>query len=81
LHSTFEPAGARSSCPLADPPSLPRSLSRLATIAFYDRVIVMDQGTVAEFDEPLVLFDQATSIFRGMVRRDRYTFVPLRATC
>ncbi|CED82131.1 multidrug resistance-associated abc transporter [Phaffia rhodozyma] len=39
---------------------------RLATIAFYDRVIVMDQGQVAEFDAPLTLFDRTDSIFRGM---------------
>ncbi|KAM0755919.1 ATP-dependent bile acid permease [Meredithblackwellia eburnea MCA 4105] len=39
---------------------------RLATIAFYDRVMVMDAGQVAEFDEPLVLFDKEDSIFRGM---------------
>ncbi|KAL8287248.1 hypothetical protein RQP46_003700 [Phenoliferia psychrophenolica] len=41
---------------------------RLATIAFYDRVIVMDQGRVVELDTPLALFDQADSIFRGMAR-------------
>ncbi|KAG8869673.1 hypothetical protein FRB97_000807 [Tulasnella sp. 331] len=39
---------------------------RLATIAFYDRVLVMDAGLVVEFDEPLVLFDRTDSIFRGM---------------
>ncbi|KAL8287275.1 hypothetical protein RQP46_003727 [Phenoliferia psychrophenolica] len=39
---------------------------RLATIAFYDRVIVMDQGRVVELDTPLALFDQGDSIFRGM---------------
>lgn len=27
----------------------------------------MDKGTVAEFDEPLVLFDREDSIFRTMV--------------
>ena len=36
--------------------------------AFYDRVIVMDQGTVVELDTPLALFDKPDSIFRGMVR-------------
>ncbi len=39
---------------------------RLATICYYDRVLVMDQGQVAEFDHPLTLFDAAESIFRGM---------------
>jgi len=39
---------------------------RLQTILYYDRILVMDQGAVAEFDAPLVLFDRAGSIFRGM---------------
>ncbi|KAG8979667.1 hypothetical protein FRB94_011257 [Tulasnella sp. JGI-2019a] len=39
---------------------------RLATIAFYDRVLVMDAGQVVEFDEPLVLFDRPDGIFRSM---------------
>ncbi len=39
---------------------------RLSTIVYYDRVLVMDQGQVAEFDHPLALFDKADSIFRSM---------------
>ncbi|EJD45474.1 cadmium ion transporter [Auricularia subglabra TFB-10046 SS5] len=39
---------------------------RLNTIAYYDRVLVMDRGAVAEFDAPLVLFDREDSIFRGL---------------
>ncbi|KAH7104385.1 cadmium ion transporter [Auriculariales sp. MPI-PUGE-AT-0066] len=39
---------------------------RLNTIAGYDRVLVMDRGTVAEFDTPLNLFDRSDSIFRGL---------------
>ncbi|EJD40251.1 cadmium ion transporter [Auricularia subglabra TFB-10046 SS5] len=39
---------------------------RLNTIAYYDRVLVMDRGSVAEFDPPLVLFDREDSIFRGL---------------
>lgn len=38
---------------------------RLGTIAFYDRIIVMDAGRVAEFDTPLALFDREDSIFRS----------------
>ncbi|KAJ9097159.1 hypothetical protein QFC21_004828 [Naganishia friedmannii] len=38
----------------------------LATIAFYDRVLVLEKGNVAEFANPLDLFDQHDSIFRGM---------------
>jgi len=39
---------------------------RLNTIAYYDRVIVMDGGKVAEFDTVLNLFDKADSIFRSL---------------
>ncbi|PPQ74022.1 hypothetical protein CVT26_006961 [Gymnopilus dilepis] len=39
---------------------------RLNTIAYYDRVLVMDQGKVAEFDTVLNLFDNETSIFRSL---------------
>ncbi|KZT33501.1 multidrug resistance-associated ABC transporter [Sistotremastrum suecicum HHB10207 ss-3] len=39
---------------------------RLNTIVYYDRIIVMDQGRVAEFDTPLALFDNGGSIFRSL---------------
>ncbi|KAI0700340.1 ATP-dependent bile acid permease [Cytidiella melzeri] len=39
---------------------------RLNTISFYDRVLVMDNGQVAEFDTPLRLFDNERSIFRSL---------------
>ncbi|KAJ7607370.1 multidrug resistance-associated ABC transporter [Roridomyces roridus] len=39
---------------------------RLNTIAYYDRILVMDQGKVAEFDTVLNLFDKEDSIFRGL---------------
>jgi ATP-binding cassette subfamily C (CFTR/MRP) protein 1 len=39
---------------------------RLATIAFYDRILVMEQGTIAEFDTPLNLYDREGTVFRGM---------------
>ncbi|TFK23810.1 ATP-dependent bile acid permease [Coprinopsis marcescibilis] len=39
---------------------------RLNTIAYYDRVIVMDQGQVAEFDTVLNLYDNEDSIFRSL---------------
>ncbi|KAH6909905.1 ATP-dependent bile acid permease [Coprinopsis sp. MPI-PUGE-AT-0042] len=39
---------------------------RLNTIAYYDRVLVMDQGKVAEFDTVLNLFDKEDSIFRSL---------------
>ncbi|KAF9472565.1 multidrug resistance-associated ABC transporter [Pholiota conissans] len=39
---------------------------RLNTIAYYDRVVVMDEGKVAEFDTVLNLFDKRDSIFRSL---------------
>jgi len=39
---------------------------RLNTIAYYDRVIVMDAGEIAEFDTVLNLFDKQDSIFRSL---------------
>ncbi|KAF9466008.1 multidrug resistance-associated ABC transporter [Collybia nuda] len=39
---------------------------RLNTIAYYDRVLVMDGGKIAEFDTVLNLFDNETSIFRSL---------------
>ncbi len=42
---------------------------RLRTIIGYDRICVMDQGTIAELDNPLVLFQMEGGIFRGMCER------------
>ncbi|KAF5390987.1 hypothetical protein D9757_004049 [Collybiopsis confluens] len=39
---------------------------RLNTIAYYDRILVMDEGKVAEFDTVLNLFDHEDSIFRSL---------------
>ncbi|KAF7297335.1 Multidrug resistance-associated ABC transporter protein [Mycena indigotica] len=39
---------------------------RLNTIAYYDRILVMDQGQVVEFDTVLNLFDREESIFRSL---------------
>ncbi|PFH48819.1 hypothetical protein AMATHDRAFT_64587 [Amanita thiersii Skay4041] len=39
---------------------------RLNTIAYYDRVLVMDNGVVAEFDTVLNLFDREDSILRSL---------------
>ncbi|EPT04814.1 hypothetical protein FOMPIDRAFT_39674 [Fomitopsis schrenkii] len=41
---------------------------RLHTIGelYYDRVLLMDAGRVAEFDTPLNLFDKEDSIFRSL---------------
>jgi len=39
---------------------------RLNTIAYYDRVLVLNDGEVAEYDTVLNLYDQETSIFRSL---------------
>ncbi|CDZ97117.1 Multidrug resistance-associated protein/mitoxantrone resistance protein, ABC superfamily [Phaffia rhodozyma] len=46
---------------------------RLATIAFYDRILVMDAGQVVEFAPPLELFDREDSIFRSMCDQAQIT--------
>nr|ODN90116.1 cadmium ion transporter [Cryptococcus depauperatus CBS 7841] len=42
---------------------------RLHTLAYYDRILVLDEGRVVEFDSPLVLFDIRDSIFRQLCDR------------
>ncbi|CAE6373370.1 unnamed protein product [Rhizoctonia solani] len=42
---------------------------RLNTIAFYDRVLVMDKGRLKEYDTPLNLFDAPDSQFRAMCHK------------
>ncbi|KAG1734117.1 ABC transporter [Suillus lakei] len=46
---------------------------RLRTIIGYDRICVMDAGTIAEFDTPVNLFAMPDSIFRGMCERSSIT--------
>lgn len=45
---------------------------RLRTIINYDRICVMDQGRIAEFDTPLALWERG-GIFRGMCDRSGIT--------
>ncbi|WVQ72551.1 hypothetical protein IAR50_002108 [Cryptococcus sp. DSM 104548] len=42
---------------------------RLHTLAYYDRIMVLDQGRLVEYDSPLVLFDIRDSIFRQLCDR------------
>lgn len=42
---------------------------RLRTILAYDRVCVLDNGQVIEFDTPLNLYRRVGGIFRGMCDR------------
>ncbi|KAG0695501.1 ABC transporter [Suillus ampliporus] len=46
---------------------------RLRTIIGYDRICVMDAGTIAEFDTPTNLFAMPDGIFRGMCERSSIT--------
>ena len=39
---------------------------RLHTIAYYDRVLVMDKGSVVEYDDPFTLMNQGKSVFHEM---------------
>jgi ABC-type multidrug transport system fused ATPase/permease subunit len=54
----------------------------LSLIAYYDRILVMDAGRVAEFDTPLNLFDKEDSIFRSLCNEaslSRQDIVRIRA--
>ncbi|KAI0659143.1 multidrug resistance-associated ABC transporter [Cubamyces menziesii] len=56
---------------------------RLNTIVYYDRILVMDAGKVAEFDTPLNLFDKEDSIFRSLCNEanlSRSDILKIRAT-
>ncbi|KAL1744151.1 P-loop containing nucleoside triphosphate hydrolase protein [Schizophyllum fasciatum] len=46
---------------------------RLNTIAYYDKIIVMDDGQVAEVGAVLELFDQDHSIFRSLCNEAKLT--------
>ncbi|PGH03930.1 hypothetical protein GX51_03766 [Blastomyces parvus] len=46
---------------------------RLRTIINYDRICVMDQGHIAEMDEPLKLWEKPGGVFRSMCDRSGIT--------
>ena len=52
---------------------------RLRTVIDYDRLIVLDQGELAEFDTPWNLIQKEGGIFRGMCLKSG-TFAELHAT-
>jgi ABC-type multidrug transport system fused ATPase/permease subunit len=39
---------------------------RLQTVAYYDRIIVMDQGRIVESGTPLHLYEDTASMFRQL---------------
>ncbi|KIO15545.1 hypothetical protein M407DRAFT_86988 [Tulasnella calospora MUT 4182] len=54
---------------------------RIRTVNYrYDRVIVLDQGRIVEFDTPLNLIQREGGVFRGMCLKSRH-FEELLATC
>ncbi|RDB26371.1 Oligomycin resistance ATP-dependent permease YOR1 [Hypsizygus marmoreus] len=66
---------------------------RLNTIAYYDRVLVMDSGEIAEFDTVLNLYDNEQGIFRSLcneanlqredilrIRADHASLIPRTST-
>ena len=60
---------------MSSSPGLESTRTKLFLV-YYDRVLVMDSGRVAEYDTPLNLFDREDSIFRslcneaGLTRQD-----------
>ena len=53
------------------------STDRLRTVISYDRICVLDNGKIAEFDVPEVLYAQDGS-FRGMCERSGITLEDIR---
>ena len=53
------------------------SVDRLRTILSYDRICVMDNGNIAEFDSPEGLYDQ-NGIFRAMCEHSSVTLEDIR---
>lgn len=59
-----------------------QSLNAWPASVYYDRILVMDAGKVAEFDTPLELFDKEGSIFRSLCNEanlSRADIVKIRA--
>lgn len=66
-------------------PNCPFAAARRSnvTTVYYDRILVMDAGRVAEFDSPLNLFDTEGSIFRSLCEEagiTRQDIVRIRAS-
>ena len=53
------------------------SVDRLRTIMSYDRICVMDNGNIAEFDIPEALYAQ-NGIFRAMCEHSSITLEDIR---
>lgn len=53
-------------------------IDRLKTIIGYDRICVMDRGTIAEIDTPTRLYAMDGGIFRSMCERSAITLEDIR---
>ena len=42
---------------------------RLSSIIYYDKVLVLEQGNLAEYDSPLVLLDDKKSLFHSLCEK------------
>jgi hypothetical protein len=64
-------------CHRGDFPDGRMNIDRLRTIISYDRICVMDNGNIAEFDAPDVLHAQ-NGIFRAMCEHSSITLEDIR---
>ncbi|KAJ3529958.1 hypothetical protein NMY22_g8782 [Coprinellus aureogranulatus] len=53
---------------------------RLRTILGYDRILVLDSGSIAEFDSPLRLFQKEGGVFRSLCLRSNITEKEIRSS-
>ncbi|KAH8833231.1 ABC protein [Flagelloscypha sp. PMI_526] len=52
---------------------------RLRTILNYDRILVLDEGEVAEFDTPMNLFNRTDGVFRSLCEKSDISLRDLQA--
>ncbi|GLB40166.1 putative ABC protein [Lyophyllum shimeji] len=50
---------------------------RLRTVMHYDRILVLDRGTIAEFDTPANLFGRVDGLFRGLCEKSGITLTDI----
>jgi hypothetical protein len=75
--SPVRPLGVLYSFVVIFPDDLNIIIDRLRTIMSYDRICVMDNGNIAEFDTPEALYTQ-NGIFRAMCEHSSITLEDIR---
>jgi len=75
--SPVRPLGVLYSLVVIFPDDLNITIDRLRTIMSYDRICVMDNGNIAEFDTPEALYAQ-NGIFRAMCEHSSITLEDIR---